>query len=171
MRLRGRFFAMAVPLAATAVLAAPHVAHANIVLLNQSVNLPGTPVTETAQVQCSQNSPGTMTISVWLNGAEEVGVTIPWPVNLENSLTIACSTQPLTVGFPAQTDSVLMYINQPYPEPCAVTVGGGCIAWYPVNPATDTLVIQTCQGTSCSTNVLPLDAIIQFSPPPTVPLP
>src|SRR5258708_17700574 len=82
MLLRGKLIGIGGALAVAALFAAPSIAHADIPLVNQAVNMPGTPVTETAQATCSQDSPGTMTVHVWLNGADAADVTIPVPTRL-----------------------------------------------------------------------------------------
>ena len=163
----GRLLGFAASMACAAIfIAGPEVAHADIPLASATVNIPPTPVSDTVQVTCGSTGPGTLTITVWLNGAPEVGVTLPWILN-----PTWCRTNPVTIGEGGQADTATSYIQQPYPEPCAITVAGGCIVSYPVNPATDSLIVEVCQGTSCTTDQLPLAAIFTTSPLPTVAIP
>lgn len=153
---RRRLLGIAAPMALAATFAWPSAAHADIVLVNQTVNVPGTPVVETIQAACAQNSPGTVTIGVTLNGAPAAAVTVPWPPTVNPP---ACNTGPVTIGTAAQTDTILAYIHQPFGTVCAIAIGGACEVVYPFNPMTDTLVVQTCQGTTCSTRSTDLSQV------------
>ena len=169
-----RLVTLAVPIAVAATLASTGVVRADeVVLVNQTVTVPASPVTESMHVSCSSDSPGTETFTVWLNGSSAASVTVPFPSGLEWGMAFGCSTPPVTVGWNGGPYTVLAYIDRPNGPVCAVTVGGGCIAFYPYNPITDSLVVDICQASSCSAeSVFSLGGLTGVAVPlPTVNLP
>jgi hypothetical protein len=137
--------------------------------VNQTVNVPGTPVVETIQVGCSFD-PNTSTenITVYVNGAPAASANVFWP----GSVSLLCPSTPVTIGTMAETDTIDAYISQPFGTVCAISVGGACEVVYPFNPMTDTLHVHICQGTSCSQEAtIPLSTLFELIGAPTPQLP